>query len=186
MRKIISARRVNTARRATRGRGIRSNHRVFKGETMFATLLRYQQILLDLCARLRWLGPLALRLGFGYFWLETGWGKLHNLDGAIARFVDWGLPLPMWSAPLSAGVEFLGGALLILGLLTRFTSLVMAFNMVVAIAFVVIKNVMGLDEFVELDEFLYILIFFWLFLAGPGKASIDHLIERRLGLRSGE
>ncbi|MGH8090977.1 MAG: DoxX family protein [Rudaea sp.] len=153
---------------------------------MFATLLRYQQILLDLCARLRWLGPLALRLGFGYFWLETGWGKLHNLDGAIARFVDWGLPLPTWSAPLSAGVEFLGGALLILGLLTRFTSLVMAFNMVVAIAFVVIKNVMGLDEFVELDEFLYILIFFWLFLAGPGKASIDHLIERRLGLRRGE
>lgn len=151
---------------------------------MFATLLRYQQALLDACARLRWLGPLVLRLGFGYFWLETGWGKLHNLDGAIARFVDWGLPLPMWSAPLSAGTEFVGGALLMLGLFTRFTSLVMAFNMAVAIAFVVIKNVMGLDDFVELDEFLYILIFFWLFLAGPGKASIDRLIEKRLGLRS--
>jgi putative oxidoreductase len=186
MRKIVSVRRVNTARRATRGRGIRSNHRVFKGETMFATLLRCQQILLDLCARLRWLGPLALRLGFGYFWLETGWGKLHNLDGAIARFVDWGLPLPMWSAPLSAGVEFAGGALLMLGLFTRFTSLVMAFNMIVAIAFVVIKNVMGLDDFVELDEFLYILIFFWLFLAGPGKASLDHLIARRFGLRDSD
>ncbi|MBU6200138.1 MAG: DoxX family protein, partial [Xanthomonadaceae bacterium] len=151
---------------------------------MFATLLRYQQALLDACARLRWLGPLVLRLGFGYFWLETGWGKLHNLDGAIARFVDWGLPLPMWSAPLSAGTEFVGGALLMLGLFTRFTSLVMAFNMAVAIAFVVIKNVMGLDDFVELDEFLYILIFFWLFLAGPGKASLDRWIESRLGLRS--
>lgn len=153
---------------------------------MFATLLRYQQALLDTCARLRWLGPLALRVCFGYFWLETGWGKLHNLDGAIARFVDWGLPLPMWSAPLSAGTELVGGALLMLGLFTRFTSLVMAFNMVVAIAFVVIKNVMGLDDFVELDEFLYILIFFWLFLAGPGKASLDRLIERRLGLRSAD
>ena len=153
---------------------------------MYATLLRCQQSLLDLCARLRWLGPLALRLGFGYFWLETGWGKLHNLDGAIARFVDWGLPLPMWSAPFSAGVEFLGGTLLMLGLLTRFTSLVMAVNMVVAIAFVAIKNVSGLDEFAELDEFLYILIFFWLFLAGPGKASLDQLIAQRLGLRDGE
>ena len=153
---------------------------------MFATLLRYQQILLDFCARQRWLGPLVLRLGFGYFWLETGWGKLHNLDGAIARFVDWGLPLPMWSAPFSAGVEFTGGALLIVGLLTRFTSLVMAFNMIVAITFVAIKNVMGLDDFVELDEFLYVLIFFWLFLAGPGKVSLDRLIERRLGLRSGD
>lgn len=153
---------------------------------MFATLLRYQQTLLDGCARLRWLGPLVLRVSFGYFWLETGLGKLQNLDGAIARFVDWGLPLPMWSAPLSAGTELVGGALLMLGLFTRFTSLVMAFNMVVAIAFVAIKNVMGLDDFVELDEFLYILIFFWLFLAGPGKASIDRLIERRLGLRSAD
>jgi putative oxidoreductase len=82
-------------------------------------------------------------------------------------------------------VEFLGGALLILGLLTRFTSLVMAFNMVVAIAFVAIKNVSGLDEFAELDDFLYILIFFWLFLAGPGKASLDRLVAQRLGLRDG-
>lgn len=150
---------------------------------MFATLLRYQQTLLDVCARVRWLGPLVLRLGFGYFWLETGWGKLHNLDSAIARFVDWGIPWPAFNAPLSAGTEFVGGALLMLGLLTRFTSLVMAFNMVIAIAFVVIKNVMGLDDLIELDEFLYILIFFWLFLAGPGKASLDHLIAQRLGLR---
>jgi putative oxidoreductase len=153
---------------------------------MFRHLVRIQQSLLNLCARVEWLGPLVLRVGFGYFWLETGWGKLHNLDGAIARFVDWGLPLPAWSAPLSAGTEFIGGALLILGLFTRFTSLVMAFNMVVAIAFVVIKSVMGLDDFVELDEVLYILIFFWLFLAGPGKASLDHIIERRLGLRSAD
>lgn len=153
---------------------------------MFNVLLKWQQGLIDACTRLRWLGPLVLRLGFGYFWLETGWGKLHNLDGAIARFVDWGLPLPMWSAPLSAGVEFAGGTLLILGLFTRFTSLVMAFNMVVAIAFVAIKNVSGLDDFVELDEFLYILIFVWLFVAGPGKASLDHWIARRLGLRDGD
>ncbi|MBS0556791.1 MAG: DoxX family protein [Proteobacteria bacterium] len=150
---------------------------------MFAKLLRCHQTLVDACARVRCLGPLALRLGFGYFWLETGWAKLHNLDGAIARFVDWGIPWPAFNAPLSAGTEFIGGCLLMLGLFTRFTSLVMAFNMVVAIAFVVIKTVMGLDDFVELDEFLYILIFFWLFLAGPGKASLDHLIARRLGLR---
>ena len=153
---------------------------------MLVRLLQCQQRIIDACTRLRWLGPLVLRVFFGYFWLETGWGKLHNLDGAIARFVDWGLPLPTWSAPLSAGTELVGGALLMLGLFTRFTSLVMAFNMIVAIAFVVIKNVMGLDEFVELDEFLYILIFFWLFLAGPGKASLDNLIARRLGLRAGD
>ena len=26
-----------------------------------------------------WIGPLLVRLVFGYFWLETGWAKLHNL-----------------------------------------------------------------------------------------------------------
>ena len=151
---------------------------------MFRHLVRIQQSLLNVYARAQWLGPLVLRLCFGYFWAETGWAKLHNLDGAAARFVDWGIPYAAFNATLSAGTEFVGGCLLMLGLFTRFTSLVMAFNMAVAIAFVAIKSVTGLDDFVELDEFLYILIFFWLFLAGPGKASLDHIIERRLGLRS--
>lgn len=137
---------------------------------------------LRLSARFEWLAPLAMRLFFGYFWLETGWAKLHNLDGATARFVDWGLPFPAFSAPFSAGAEFVGGALLMLGLLTRFTSIAMIINMIVAIAYVAIKNVSGLDEFVELDEFVYILIFFWLLMAGPGKVSLDTLLARWLGI----
>ena len=35
-----------------------------------------------------------------------------------------------------------------------------------------------LDEFVELDEVLYVAVLFWLLLAGPGKASLDHLVAR--------
>ena len=139
---------------------------------------------LRLLARLEWLGPLAMRVVFGYFWLETGWAKLHNLDGATSRFVDWGLPWPSFTAPFSAGAEFVGSALLMLGLFTRFTSIAMAINMIVAIAFVAIKNVGGLDEFVELDEVVYILIFFWLLMAGPGKASLDTLVARALGIRT--
>jgi putative oxidoreductase len=137
---------------------------------------------LRVLTRLNWLGPLIVRVVFGYFWLETGWAKLHNLDGAIARFVDWGLPVPAFTAPFSASAEFLGGAFLMLGLLTRFTTIAMTINMIVAIAFVAIKNVGGLDEFVELDEVVDILIFVWLFVAGPGKVSIDTLIARRLGI----
>ena len=123
--------------------------------------------------RLEWLGPLLMRLFFGYFWLETGWAKLHNLDGFSARFVDWGIVFPAFSAGLCAGVECVGGALVMLGLLTRLTSISMIINMIVAIAVVVIRNVHSFDEFVELDEFVYILIFFWLLMAGAGKASLD-------------
>ena len=72
----------------------------------------------------------------------------------------------------------------VIGLLTRLISIPMIINMVVAIALVVIKNVSGFDDFVELDEFVYILILFWLFMQGPGRVSIDALISRRLGLWS--
>ena len=142
------------------------------------------QAFLNVFARLSWLGPLVVRLFFGYFWLETGWAKLHNLDGATARFVDWGIPFAAFNATFSAGAEFVGGGLLMLGLFTRITSVAMIINMVVAIALVVIKNVNSFDDFIELDEFVYILIFFWLLMAGPGAASIDTLINRWLGLQS--
>jgi putative oxidoreductase len=132
--------------------------------------------------RMQWLGPLVMRLFFGYFWLETGWAKLNSIDGAIARFVDWGIPHAAFNATLSAGTEFVGGAFLMLGLMTRLTSIAMLFNMIVAIALVAIANVHGFDDFVELDEFTYMLIFFWLIMAGPGALSLDTLIGKRLGL----
>ena len=149
---------------------------------MSATIARGCEAVLRLLTRIHWLGPLVLRLFFGYFWLETGWAKLHNLDGFTQRFVDWGVPLPAFNAALSAGTDFVGGLLLMLGLFTRFTAAAMAFNMVVAIALVVIKNVGSFDEFVELDEFVYILIFFWLLIAGPGKTSVVTLLARWLGI----
>ncbi len=132
--------------------------------------------------RADWLAPLVVRLSFGYFWLETGLAKLHNLDGFTARFVDWGIPYAAFSAGFSAGVEFVGGGLIMLGLLTRLTSLTMIINMLVAIALVVIKNVHSFDDFVELDEFVYILIFFWLLMAGPGKVSLDAWLARHFGI----
>lgn len=138
--------------------------------------------LLGFAKSISWLGPLLVRLSFGYFWLETGWAKLQNLDGFTQRFIGWDIPFPAFSAGLSAWTELIGGALLMLGLFTRLTCIPMAINMVVAIAFVVIKNVSGIDEFVELDETLYTLVFVWLLLAGPGKASLDYFIARRLGL----
>ncbi|MGH8743524.1 MAG: DoxX family protein [Burkholderiales bacterium] len=140
--------------------------------------------LLGLADSLDWLAPLMMRFFFGYFWLETGWAKLHNLDAFTERFVGWGIPFPAFSATLSSMTDLIGGALLMCGLLTRLTTIPMIINMVVAIALVVIKNVGGFDDFVELDEFVYILILFWLLMAGPGKVSLDTLINRRLGLRS--
>lgn len=135
------------------------------------------------CERLAWLAPLLIRLVFGYFWLETGWAKLHNLDGFTERFIGWGVPFPAFSAALSAWAELIGGGLMMLGLATRPTMVALIINMLVAMALVVLPPIGTLDEFVELDETLYVLVFFWLLMAGPGKASVDHLIAKRFGLQ---
>lgn len=133
----------------------------------------------DAVGRFEWLGPLLLRLVFGWFWLETGWAKLHNLEFFSQRFVEWGIPLPMLSATASGAVDLVGGALLLLGLGTRLVAIPMIVNMLVALAVVVLPTISTLDEFVELDEVLYVAVLFWLLVAGPGKASLDHVIARR-------
>lgn len=133
---------------------------------------------------IEWLGPLTMRLVFGYFWLETGIGKVHNLDGFIQRFIGWGIPFPAFSATLSAWTELIGGLLIMLGLFTRLVCIPMIINMFVAVTLVVSSNLMGLDDYVEADEVVYSLIFFWLLIAGPGKASLDTWLARALGIRT--
>jgi putative oxidoreductase len=134
--------------------------------------------------RWEWVPLLLMRLFIGYFFTETGWGKIHNLDGMTHRFMEWGIPFPAFNAALSGYTEFLGGLLVMLGLLTRFVSLPLAFNMLVAIVSVKMKSVTDLSGFVELDEPLYGLVFFWMFFSGAGLASVDELIGRWWAKRS--
>ncbi len=125
-----------------------------------------------------WIALLLLRLFVGYFFFETGWGKIHNLDTFAQRFVEWGIPMPAFNAALSAWTELIGGLMIMAGLATRLVSIPLIINMIVAVATVKLKKVEGLDDFVELDEPLYALAFLVLLFAGPGKASLDYLITR--------
>jgi putative oxidoreductase len=131
-------------------------------------------------SRQEWIPQLLIRLFVGYFFFETGWAKIGNLDAMAERFTSWGIPLPAFSAALSAYTELIGGALVALGLATRLAAIPLAINMMVAITVVNVKKVSGLDEFVELSEPLYALTFVWLFFAGSGRASLDHLLGTRL------
>jgi putative oxidoreductase len=128
----------------------------------------------------QWVPQLLVRLFVGYFFLESGWGKIHNLDAFTERFAGWGIPAPAFNAALSGWTEFLGGLLIVLGLFTRLVSIPMFINMLVATVAVKLKKVSGLDDFVELDEPLYALSFLWLFFSGPGWVSVDHLLGRVL------
>jgi putative oxidoreductase len=121
---------------------------------------------------------LLMRLFIGYFFVETGFGKVTHLGSMVERFTQWGIPFPAFNAALSSYTELLGGALVLLGLFTRLVSVPLFINMVVATLTVKLKKVAGLDDFVELDEPLYALVFLWLAFSGPGKLSLDFYLRR--------
>src|SRR5208337_2857371 len=122
---------------------------------MGGTIRRTVEFALRLTYPLRWLAPLLMRLFLGYFFLETGWGKIHNLGAFAQHFMEWGIPYPAFNAALSAYTEFIGGVLTIAGLFTRVISIPMIINMAVAVLTVKIKQISGLNDFVEADEPLY-------------------------------
>ena len=134
---------------------------------------------LGMADSLNWFAPLLMRIYFGYFWTETGWGKIQNLDSFTQHFVEWGIPYPHFSAVVSGYTEWIGGILLMFGLFARIVSIPLMFNMFVAIVQVKWAKIASIDDFVEMDEALYMFIFFWLMMVGPGRASLDHLIWRR-------
>lgn len=137
--------------------------------------------ILTILTRSQWIPQLLVRLFIGYFFFETGWAKAGNLDAMAERFAGWGIPWPAFNAAVSAYTELVGGALIVIGLATRLAALPLCFNMVVAILVVNLRGVSELDEFFELSEPLYALVFLWLFFAGPGRVSLDHLLAMRFG-----
>ena len=74
-------------------------------------------------APLAWAGPLLVRLVVGWVFLWTGWQKLQILPRMVENFRSWGIPAPEITTPFVSGLEFVGGLLLLLGLLTAWTLL---------------------------------------------------------------
>jgi putative oxidoreductase len=146
--------------------------------------LRWVHPILGWLERSQWVPHLLLRLFIGYFFLQTGWAKVGILDAMAERFAGWGIPLPALNAALSAYTECLGGALTVLGLATRLAAIALCFNMIVAIAVVNLKSVTTFNEFFDLSEPLYALVFLWLLCAGPGPVSLDRLLAKRMGGRA--
>ncbi len=127
------------------------------------------------------LGYPLMRAGLGLVLFAHGVNKLFfgDAQNSLPNFVKLGLPDPLAWAYFVGGVEFFGGAMLILGLFTR----------VAAAAFAVEMAVIGLGlllpawwwghhgaEYVTLMELSALGILF----RGGGRYSLDHLIGREL------
>lgn len=126
---------------------------------------------------------LLVRLYWGWQFAQTGWGKLHNLPQIAQFFASLNLPFPAFTAQFVPSVEFVGGILLILGLLTRFTGLVLAINMFVAYwtadheALTSIFSDPG--KFYVADPYTFLFAALMVLIFGAGLFSIDKVIATR-------
>lgn len=131
---------------------------------------------------------LAVRLAVGSVMFWAGWQKLFNFG--VASFgkalAMEGVPLPelfAWGVTL---LELVGGAFLIVGLLSRPIALLLTIDMVVAILLVTHKlgflsptGKSGLEINLLLIGGLLAIT-----LGGPGSISVDRALEDRGGARA--
>ena len=130
-----------------------------------------------LSAWFSWLPPLFARIAVGWVFLWSGWGKLNALPFVTQNFREWGIPFPEIMTPFVSGVEFLGGMLLLLGLFTRVAAVPLVIVMIVAIISAKWGEVDSLATLLGFEEVLYMALFGWLAVAGPGPVSLDRLLQ---------
>ena len=128
--------------------------------------------------RLQPLGLLAMRVALGAVMIVHGYPKVTGIHNVEKFFGSIGLP--WWSAYLSAGAEFFGGILIIVGLLTRPVAFAQLIDMIVAIAKVHWKHgLVGEGNYqlpMTLAALSLALIFF-----GAGAIALDAVIGRGRG-----
>jgi putative oxidoreductase len=127
---------------------------------------------------------LAVRLYWGFQFAQTGWGKLHHLEKITGFFASFNIPFPGVNAHFVSGLEFAGGILLILGLGSRITGLLLAGNMFVAYwtadheALASIFSDPG--KFYVADPYTFLFASLMVLIFGPGLFAVDTLIAKRV------
>jgi putative oxidoreductase len=133
---------------------------------------------------------LLVRVSIGLFFAISGGNKLFVAGGTkpvYETLVQAKVPFPHQMAYFVSGVEFIGGSLVTLGLLSSPACVALLIDMVVA----VLTNSLStlpkglsplswLDDFLYLPEVLYVLFFIWLICSGPGKFSLDYWLADKL------
>lgn len=126
---------------------------------------------------------LALRLIWGSWFLQAGWGKWNNFAGTVDFLRDLGIPFPEINAYALTLTELIGGLLLILGLFSRVAAVPLIIAMLVALLTAHHEAVGNLltDPQAILKEtpLTFLLAALTVFVFGPGKISLDHFMCNR-------
>jgi len=115
---------------------------------------------------------LVFRVAFAILLMLHGWQKIQNYSMLSSVFPD---PIGLGSQislTLAISAEFVAGLFVIAGFLTRLALIPMAFTM--GVAFFVTH---AADPFqVKELAFVYLVALVILFIAGPGRFSVDNLL----------
>jgi putative oxidoreductase len=132
---------------------------------------------------------LAIRLYWGFQFVQDGWGKLTHLAKVTEFFSSLGLPAPLLAAAMVGSVELFGGILFALGIASRLTSLVLFLNMTMAYLSVPddrvnFSHVLSKpDDFYGATPYTYWFAALLILILGPGVFAVDWLLQRRFGSR---
>ncbi|MCZ6559156.1 MAG: DoxX family protein [SAR324 cluster bacterium] len=119
-----------------------------------------------------------LRIATGLLLFQAGYTKFFvwKLPAVINSFDRMGIFLPQIAGPFVAGVELAGGALLAIGLFTRYLGLIFTVQFVVAsyaVAVTVGKGLAGARL-----EIMLVVIFFVLATNGGGALNLGTLLRK--------
>lgn len=126
------------------------------------------------------LPPFFSRIVLAYGFYGPATMKLKNIDGIINWFTGMGMPFPALNAYLAATTETLGFILLFLGLGTRLISFPLIIVLIVAIFTVHIGNGFEAGNNGFEIPLYYLLMLVSLIISGPGRISLDALVNWRL------
>src|SRR5207248_10146366 len=139
---------------------------------------RLQTRFLSIAERLSFLGPTLARLTLGVVFIGTGWGKLHGLDKVTDFFTELGIPAPGFNAVLASSAEFVCGALLLVGLLSRLAAIPLIVVMTVAILTAKLEGLHGISHLLGFEEWTYIDLALWSAVAGPAPRPLDRQLHQ--------
>ena len=126
---------------------------------------------------------LAMRLYWGWQFIQTGWGKLTHLGKVTQFFASLNISFPAANAHFIAGLEFVGGILLIAGLGSRLVGLLLACNMLVAYwtasrdALLAVFSNPG--KFYGADPYTFLFASAMILVFGAGWISMDAMLSKR-------
>jgi putative oxidoreductase len=151
---------------------------------------KYYRLLIRAASGLQSPFLLAMRLYWGWQFVQTGWGKLSDIHKVVGFFTGLGIPAPTLNAWFVSGLEFGGGLMLVVGLGSRLVALPLVIDMIVAYITAdreaLFSIVSSPDKFMAAAPFTFLVASLIILIFGPGKASVDALLAGRLWGRGTE